>query len=228
MRIPTDNDTRMRTVLVIDDNPAVGTALDMLFGLREIRTLIAHSPDDGLAVLAREDVDVVVQDMNFSADTTSGEEGVALFRAIRERHADLPIILLTAWTNLETAIDLVKAGASDYLAKPWDDHKLVATVENLLELSEATREVARFRDERRKPAQDAGCEIRPARHRVRLQRDAARHRSCLPGRAGGHSGADHRSRTAPARNASPRSCRPIRRSGTARSSPSIAARCRPN
>jgi DNA-binding NtrC family response regulator len=140
----------MRTVLVIDDNPAVGTALDLLFGLREIRTVVANSPDAGLAVLAREDVDLVVQDMNFSTDTTSGEEGVALFRAIRDRHADLPIILLTAWTRLETAIELVKAGAADYLAKPWDDHKLSATVENLLELSEATREVARFREERRR------------------------------------------------------------------------------
>ncbi|NCT68951.1 MAG: sigma-54-dependent Fis family transcriptional regulator [Rhodanobacteraceae bacterium] len=152
----------MRTVLVIDDNPAVGTALDLLFGLREIRTLVAYSPDEGLAVLEREDVDVVVQDMNFSADTTSGEEGVALFRAIRAGHPDLPIILLTAWTHLETAVELVKAGAADYLAKPWDDPKLLAAVENLLELSEATREVARFRDERRRrrKALDAKYDLR--------------------------------------------------------------------
>ncbi|MGA8277829.1 MAG: sigma-54 dependent transcriptional regulator [Rhodanobacteraceae bacterium] len=140
----------MRTVLVIDDNPAVGTALEVLFGLREIRTVIAHTPDDGLAVLARENVDLVVQDMNFSTDTTSGDEGVALFRAIRENHPDLPIILLTAWTHLETAVELVKAGAADYLAKPWEDEKLSATVENLLELSEATREVSRMHDERRR------------------------------------------------------------------------------
>jgi DNA-binding NtrC family response regulator len=140
----------MRTVLVIDDNHAVGTALELVFGLREIRTRVAYSPADGLDVLAREDIDLVVQDMNFTADTTSGEEGVALFRAIREQHPDLPIVLLTAWTHLETAVELVKAGAADYLAKPWDDHKLLATVENLLELSEATREVARIRDERRR------------------------------------------------------------------------------
>jgi DNA-binding NtrC family response regulator len=150
MRRPDLENKPMRTVLVIDDNAAVGTALDLLFGLREINTLIAHSPDEGLDALARADVDLVVQDMNFTADTTSGEEGVALFRAIRERHPDLPIILLTAWTNLETAVNLVKAGASDYLAKPWDDHKLLAAVENLLELSEATQEVQRFRDERRR------------------------------------------------------------------------------
>ncbi len=140
----------MRTVLVIDDNPAVGTALDLLFGLRDIRTLTATSPTEGIEILGRERIDLVVQDMNFTADTTSGEEGIALYRAIRSDHPDLPIILLTAWTRLETAVELVKAGAGDYLGKPWDDNKLLATVENLLELSEATREVARFRDERRR------------------------------------------------------------------------------
>lgn len=140
----------MRTVLVIDDNPAVGTALDVLFGLRDIRTLVATSPGDGLSVLANEDVDLVVQDMNFSTDTTSGEEGIELYRAIRRDYSDLPIILLTAWTRLETAVELVKAGAGDYLGKPWDDNKLLSTVENLLELSEATREVTRFREERRR------------------------------------------------------------------------------
>jgi DNA-binding NtrC family response regulator len=139
----------MRTILVVDDNPAVVTALDVLFGLREIRTLSAYTPSDGLAMLDREHVDLVVQDMNFSADTTSGEEGVALFRAIRDRHPDLPVILLTAWTHLPTAVELVKAGAADYLSKPWDDTKLLATVENLLELGESTREVSRLRGERR-------------------------------------------------------------------------------
>jgi DNA-binding NtrC family response regulator len=139
----------MRSVLVIDDNPAIVTALEILLSLRDIRTLRAASPEEGLAVLARERVDLVLQDMNFQAETTSGEEGVALFRAIREREPDMPVILLTAWTHLETAIELVKAGAADYLAKPWDDGKLLAAVENLLELGEATHEVKRLRGERR-------------------------------------------------------------------------------
>lgn len=140
----------MRTVLVIDDNPAVATALDLLFGLREIRVLTAQSPEQGLEVLAREDIGLVLQDMNFSADTTSGQEGVALFRAIRARHPDLPIILLTAWTHLDTAVDLAKAGAADYLAKPWDDQKLLASVENLLELGASAREVSRLHEQRRR------------------------------------------------------------------------------
>ncbi len=139
----------MRTVLIIDDNPAVGEALSLLLSLHDIKPLMALTPEQGLAMLEREPVDVVIQDMNFTADTTSGEEGVALFRAIRERHADLPVVLLTAWTHLETAVELVKAGAADYLGKPWDDSKLLATLENLLELAESTREVSRGRRERR-------------------------------------------------------------------------------
>jgi DNA-binding NtrC family response regulator len=144
----------MRTVLIIDDNPAVGEALSLLLSLHDIRPLVALTPEEGLATLARQSVDVVIQDMNFTADTTSGEEGVDLFRTIRQRHADLPVILLTAWTHLETAVELVKAGAADYLAKPWDDAKLLTTVENLLELSESTREVNRTRMERRKRRDD--------------------------------------------------------------------------
>lgn len=140
----------MRCVLIIDDNPAVGEALSLVLSLRDIHPLVATTPEEGLALLAAGRVDVVIQDMNFTADTTSGEEGVALFQAIRARHADLPVILLTAWTHLEAAVELIKAGASDYLAKPWDDTKLLATVENLLELSESTREVTRVRVERRR------------------------------------------------------------------------------
>src|SRR5687767_486058 len=134
----------MRSVLIIDDKPGVGEALALLLSLRDIHTLVATTPAEGLALLARQPVGLVIQDMNFSADTTSGEEGVALFRAIREREPDLPVILLTAWTRLDTAVELVKAGAADYLAKPWDDSKLLATVENLLELGESSREVQRL------------------------------------------------------------------------------------
>ena len=133
----------MPTVLVIDDNPSVATALEVLFSLHDIDTLRATSPEDGLATLAGNAVDLVVQDMNFSADTTSGEEGQALFGEIRTRFPDLPVILLTAWTHLDAAVQLAKAGAADYLAKPWDDRRLIATVENLIELSQANRELQR-------------------------------------------------------------------------------------
>ena len=151
----------MPTILIIDDNPAVATALEVLFSLHDIDTTSAGSPDEGLARLRRGGIDLVIQDMNFQADTTSGEEGMALFHAIREREPDLPVILLTAWTQLEAAVDLVKAGAADYLAKPWDDRKLLATVNNLLELSEARRELARHRgaERRRRDALAQGHDL---------------------------------------------------------------------
>jgi DNA-binding NtrC family response regulator len=78
--------------------------------------------------------------MNFRREATSGEEGVALFHELRALHPDVPVILLTAWTHLETAVDLVKAGAADYIAKPWDDARLLTTVRNLLELRAAVEE----------------------------------------------------------------------------------------
>ncbi len=139
----------MPTVLVIDDNPAVATALDVMFSLHDIATLRAESPQAGLALLRSEAVDLVIQDMNFTADTTSGAEGAELFVAIRREHPDLPVILLTAWTHLGSAVELVKAGAADYLAKPWDDARLLTTVNNLLELVEARRELDRRRERER-------------------------------------------------------------------------------
>ena len=152
----------MPTILVLEDNPAVATALETLFSLQSLTTVSATSPREGLAVLEREPIDLVVQDMNFHADTTSGEEGVALFGDIRARFPDLPVILLTAWTHLESAVDLVKAGAADYCAKPWDDRKLLATVNNLLELSETRRELAHVRagERRRRHALEQGHDLR--------------------------------------------------------------------
>ncbi len=138
----------MQTILVIDDNAGVCQALEVLFSLHDLRTLTANSPEQGLALLREEPVDLVIQDMNFSADTTSGAEGKALFEAIRSFDPDLPVILFTAWTDLESAVELVKVGAADYLAKPWEDDKLVATARNLLELRAVSRVQQRLTSER--------------------------------------------------------------------------------
>jgi DNA-binding NtrC family response regulator len=126
-----------RTILVIDDNEAVRTALDVLLSLEGARVEGAATPAAGLERMSRGGIDLVVQDMNFRREATSGEEGIALFRALRRAHPDVPIVLLTAWTQLETAVELVRAGAADYLAKPWDNHRLVTTVRNLLQLRAA-------------------------------------------------------------------------------------------
>ncbi|SEK33953.1 DNA-binding transcriptional response regulator, NtrC family, contains REC, AAA-type ATPase, and a Fis-type DNA-binding domains [Roseateles sp. YR242] len=152
----------MRTVLIIDDHAGVGEALSLLLSLHDIEPLYAATPVQGLALLGARRIDLVIQDMNFSADTTSGEEGRALFQQIRESRPDLPVILLTAWTQLEQAVALVKAGAADYLAKPWDDTKLLATVENLLELGESQQALRQAR-------QDHQQRLEAMRRRHRLE-----------------------------------------------------------
>lgn len=139
----------MARILVVDDNAAVCTALEILFDLHGIEVESVDGPAAALERVGRGGIDLVVQDMNFTRDTTSGGEGVALFNELRRREPDLPIILLTAWTHLETAVELVRQGAADYLAKPWDDAKLVVTVRNLLALGRATRTARRLTDSRK-------------------------------------------------------------------------------
>ena len=138
-----------RTVLVIDDNEAVRTALEVLLSLHSATVVGAASPSEGSSALKAHTIDLVIQDMNFRREATSGEEGIALFHETRRRYPDMPIILLTAWTHLETAVDLVKAGAADYIAKPWDDVRLLTTVRNLLDLRAARSEALEIRAERR-------------------------------------------------------------------------------
>jgi DNA-binding NtrC family response regulator len=135
----------MQQVLIVDDNPSVCTALEILFDVHGIPTVVAHTPEAALELVAKGDIGAVIQDMNFSDDTTSGQEGASLFRRLRELDGDLPVLLMTAWTSLETAITLVKEGAADYLAKPWDDAKVVTTVKNMLRLRELALENHRLR-----------------------------------------------------------------------------------
>jgi DNA-binding NtrC family response regulator len=130
--------------LVVDDQQAVRTALVILLELHGLSCLEASSPEQALDIVRREDVGVVIQDMNFTTDTTSGAEGRELFRAIRALDPDLPVILVTAWTSLESAVALVKEGAADYVAKPWDDQKLALSVQNLLSLRQARFDALRL------------------------------------------------------------------------------------
>jgi len=130
--------------LLVDDQNAVRTALAVLLDLHGIQCFEAASPAEALDLVRQEDVGVVIQDMNFSKDTTSGEEGVELFRTIHELDPDLPVILLTAWSSLETAVALIKEGAADYVSKPWDDQKLLLTVQNLIRLRKASFEARRL------------------------------------------------------------------------------------
>ncbi|MGS0536060.1 sigma-54-dependent transcriptional regulator [Pseudoalteromonas sp. SaAl2] len=134
----------MEKILIVDDNPAILEALSLLLEIHDFAVVTAATPFEAIQTVQYQRISLVIQDMNFTADTTSGEEGKALFYQLRAINPHLPIILITAWTELETAIELVKAGAADYLPKPWDDSKLLTCVNNLIELGKAKQENATY------------------------------------------------------------------------------------
>ena len=144
----------MPKVLIVEDQPAVATALRMLFDLHDIESLVATDAGSALEAVEKGEAGLMLQDMNFSPGSTAGEEGIQLFRRVRAVDPDLPILLMTAWTSLETAVQLVKEGASDYFAKPWNDDKLITAVRSLLDARKARDASAR------------------ERHRSRTSRDA--------------------------------------------------------
>ncbi|MCF2857672.1 sigma-54 dependent transcriptional regulator [Pseudoalteromonas sp. SMS1] len=118
----------MNTILIVDDNPDILDALDLLLSIHNYKVISASTVKEALLSVSRQKIDLVIQDMNFSEGTTSGEEGKQLFYALKELNPTLPIIIITAWSQLETAITLIKSGAADYLPKPWDDRKLLETI----------------------------------------------------------------------------------------------------
>lgn len=141
-------------VLIVEDQPAVAKALRLLLEVHDIPVVVASSPDEALALVDREELGAILQDMNFTGGATSGDEGLALFRRIREIDAELPVLAITAWTSLETAVQMVKEGAADYMAKPWNDDKLLASVKNLLRMRALSLENERFRREKTRARDD--------------------------------------------------------------------------
>jgi DNA-binding NtrC family response regulator len=134
-------------VLIVDDQPAMREALEILFDVHGLPALTAATPEEALDRVRNDDIGVVLQDMNFQDGETSGQGGSALFRSIRALDPDLPVLLMTAWTSLETAVELVKEGAADYFAKPWNDEKLVSAVRTLLRLRTLWQENTRLRSQ---------------------------------------------------------------------------------
>lgn len=137
-------DTTGAKVLIVDDNAGIRRALALLLEVNGFGSLSVASPEEALEAIATQDIGVVIQDMNYSEDTTGGGEGVRLFREIQASDPDLPVLLMTAWTNLETAVQLVKEGAEDYFGKPWNDDKLLSSIRKLINIRELRLENRRL------------------------------------------------------------------------------------
>lgn len=114
----------------------------------EIET--ATSPSEILAVIEAQDFDAVLLDLNYTRDTTSGREGLDLLGNIQALDATLPVIVMTAWASVETAVEAMRTGARDYIEKPWDNARLLATLRTQVELGQALRRGKKLEDENRR------------------------------------------------------------------------------
>src|SRR5271169_5538097 len=111
-------------VLIADDQPDVLEALRLLLKGEGFQIETAHSPAAILAAVESRDFDVVLIDLNYTRDTTSGQEGLDLLARIQAIDAVLPVIVMTAWGTVGLAVEAMRGGARDFVQKPWDNDRL--------------------------------------------------------------------------------------------------------
>ncbi|MCR5360894.1 MAG: response regulator [Bacteroidales bacterium] len=122
------------TILVADDNAAILTAMKYLLADAFDQVLTTAQPDDIMKLMAQQPIDMVLLDMNFSSGVNSGQEGIFWLRAIKKRHPDVPVVLLTAYADIALAVKGLKNGASDFITKPWDNDDLLRKLKDVLDM----------------------------------------------------------------------------------------------
>ncbi len=137
----------MASILVVDDQPDVLEALRLLLKGQGFEVETAQTPRSALAILERRDFDVMLLDMNYTRDTTSGREGLDLLGELRTLEPDLPVIVMTAWGSIDNAVEAMRRGARDYIEKPWDNARLTSVLNTQIELGRALRRARRLESE---------------------------------------------------------------------------------
>ena len=148
-------------VLVADDQPDVLEALRLLLKAEGYRLETAASPAGILAALESREFDVVLMDLNYARDTTSGQEGLDLLSRIQALDPLLPVVVMTAWATVDVAVEAMRRGARDFVQKPWENARLLAILGTQAELARALRRGQRLEAENR-ALRGRG---RPASHR---------------------------------------------------------------
>jgi DNA-binding NtrC family response regulator len=134
-------------VVVADDQVNILDAIRLLLGGEGYDVVTVASPAELVATLEQSDFDVAIIDLNYTRDTTSGQEGFELLERIAAIDPTLPVLVMTGWSSVAGAVEAMRRGARDYIEKPWDDEKLVAAVQTQLELRRALRRSRRLQEE---------------------------------------------------------------------------------
>jgi DNA-binding NtrC family response regulator len=136
-------------VLVADDQPHILEAVELLLAPQGFAVDCVRSPQLLLEALGERDYDVLLIDLNYTRDTTSGQEGLDLLARIREFDARLPVIVMTAWGNINLAVESIKRGARDFIQKPWENERLLSLIRVHAELHQALRRARQLEMENR-------------------------------------------------------------------------------
>lgn len=127
------------TILVVDDNKGILTAVQMLLGTCFEKVITISTPNKIKTTLHDEEVDVVLLDMNFSAGINTGNEGLFWLSEIKKEDASLQVVLFTAYADIDLAVRGIKEGAADFIVKPWDNAKLIETLQSAYSIRVANR-----------------------------------------------------------------------------------------
>src|SRR5580700_3750514 len=136
-------------VLIADDQADIRDALRLLLKREGYETQGASSPSEALAAVEAREFDAVLMDLNYARDTTSGQEGLDLLPRIQMVDGTLPIIVMTAWSSVEVAVEAMRRGARDFIPKPWDNHRLLTVLRTQIDLRQALRQASRLEAENR-------------------------------------------------------------------------------
>jgi DNA-binding NtrC family response regulator len=134
-------------VLVADDQPDVLEALRLLLKGEGYQTVAVSSPSDVLGALKEQEFDLLLIDLNYTRDTTSGQEGLDLLSRIGMLDSGLPVVVMTAWGSVEVAVEAMRRGARDFIQKPWENARLLSVLRTQIELSRALRKGQRLEAE---------------------------------------------------------------------------------
>jgi DNA-binding NtrC family response regulator len=122
------------TILIVDDNASILTAMHYLLDDTFERVLTTTQPEEILKLMAQQPVDLVLLDMNFTLGVNNGNEGLFWLRTIRKQHPQTPVVLLTAYADVNLAVKGLKNGAADFITKPWDNDELVRKLKDVLDM----------------------------------------------------------------------------------------------
>ncbi|MFO1500974.1 MAG: sigma-54 dependent transcriptional regulator [Verrucomicrobiota bacterium] len=134
-------------ILVADDQADVREALYLLFKGEGYQADVVNSPAQVLTALNEKDFSLLLMDLNYARDTTSGQEGLDLLTSIQSIDSALPVVVMTAWGSVELAVEAMRRGARDFVQKPWENARLLTIVKTQVELSQALRKGARLEAE---------------------------------------------------------------------------------